>query len=164
MTLIVASREGWMAADRRVSFGHSLGPFDVRKITNIGYALIGNAGQAGFAQHGLEMLKASTPETLLPNIAQFLLERGGENGISLMVLTAWNELGLFDTSGAWHPIKKSAPYFALGGGEDFAMGYLRAHMDYDKHISLPVVKKCIKACEKQTSGVGDGIQVEYLNG
>ncbi len=150
-----------MCADRRGSAGSRVGPYTCSKILNLGYALVGAAGDAGAAVHLAEVVGSFHPHTLIPQITGFIRETKLEANI--LLITVGGAVGFFEGGGSFEPLKKTHSYCCLGSGEEHAWGFLNATARHEE-ITPSIAKLCIKDCGKFNLTVGDGTQVEWLSG
>lgn len=170
MTLIIAHRDGWMAADRRTVFEHNLiGPYRVSKIKRAPRLLVASAGNGVFAdliQQAIDNARRDIKHAV-PNadyfreIVQVFRDKGSDIGGHALALTPNGVCEITSRGGAcW----LDADYWAIGSGYPFALGYLAGISQGDSSKVTPeTAMHAINFAATRTNDVGDGYQVEHLN-
>ncbi len=169
MTLIIAHRDGWMAADRRTVFEHNLiGPYRVSKIKRAPRLLVASAGNSVFAdliQQAIDNARRDI-QHLVPNadyfreVVQVFRDKGADIGGHALALTPD---GLCEITSRGGALWLDADYWAIGSGYPFALGYLAGISRGDSSKITPDhALDAINFAATRTNDVGDGHQLEYL--
>ena len=166
MTCIVASRDGWMVADRRASFDGWIAPYDVRKIVprpRCGM-LVGVAGVGALVQ----MVKNDTEtcehfDVALRTLSNLLLSREGKQPSELLVLGR-GRLIQVDPTGGVYELEAYQHHWSIGNGSMTALGYLAglAEGRDRRAITCTDAARAIDYVATLNTGVGDGVQMERL--
>lgn len=164
MTCIVAHRDGWMVADRRVNSSETLrNHYDAVKITKRPGLLIATSGfailrdlvrEAVADKEGAEAFNAA--------VAIIRAQTGEHRGHALAVTS----LGVFEICSRGSVSKCAWPFWASGSGYMAALGYLRGFLDADCVGALKPddAARAIELAAELDCMVGDGTQVEFLEG
>ena len=139
----IAYRDGVLAADRRVSDGHSIIGED-RKIV-MGYdCLAGAGGRADCCEMFIQWVLAGRPDDDLPDI-----EAGQLHAITI---EADGQILVWQNIAAPFPI--TAPFLAVGSGDEFAIGAMEMGAD---------AKTAVEVASRRDLATGGGIDILTLD-
>jgi 20S proteasome alpha/beta subunit len=166
VTCIIASRDGWMVADRRASFDSWIAPYQVRKIVRVDRCgmLVGVAGVGAL----MRMVENETRtcesfDDALDQLSGLLLSREGKQPSELLVLGR-DRLVQVDPTGGLYELEAYQNNWSIGGGSMTAMGYL-AGLSKGRDLRIITAEDAVDAIQfvgTLNVGVGDGVQVERL--
>jgi len=160
MTLIIAHRDGWMAADRRETFeSNLLGPYRVAKIKRGKGILVASAGAGVFQDLITEALELINVDPLRC-VVQVFRDKGKDLGGHALALTS---KGICEITSRGSVSWLDADYWAIGSGYMIALGYFAGISQGDSAKVTPeTAKHAINVAERYVADVGDGYQVEHL--
>lgn len=159
VTCIIASRDGWMVADRRQTFeGSLIGPYRTNKIKRGQGILVASSGHGVFQDLIQEALDGASASGQLRAVVQVFRDKGRELGGHALALT--HESICEVTSGGalcW----VTSDHWAIGSGYMAALGYLRA-ASHARPLTPEMAAEAIAFASTLMNDVGDGIQTEML--
>lgn len=164
MTLCIAHRDGWIAADTRCTANNELSPFDVeaikkvKKIPNI--AVIGCAGDTGVFQRIEKSVWDATVDTIIQKLADSLKNTGMD--AQLLVVTWRKELIFIANNGVCFPMKSHQQWWAIGSGRDFAKGWFSAMENHQWRITKEHAFSCIRDASRFDTCINSDIVYEDL--
>lgn len=164
MTLIIAHRDGWMVADRRIMDGPGrIGNYKVDKIQRhqrlrllVGCA--GTMGNVGLIRDLLDELETEAESVVIKRVANLCREQDGKNDCQLLILTP-TRLVEIDHGGGIFEVRPS--HGAVGSGTVPAMAWLNGYCGSNP-LGLEVAQAAIDYVSSVDVGVGDGIQTESI--
>ncbi|HEY3498221.1 MAG TPA: hypothetical protein VGK73_26165 [Polyangiaceae bacterium] len=161
MTLVIAHKDGWMAADRREVFeGQLLGPYRVNKIKRGQGILVASAGNGVFQCLIQEALDDAPPTASdgLRAVIKVFRDKGSEIGGHALALTREGICEITSRGGvSW----LASDYWAIGSGYQFAIGYLTG-VSGGGAVTDTHALHAINVAERFVNDVGDGYQLERL--
>lgn len=166
MTCIIASRDGWMVADRRASFDSWIAPYQVRKIVPVKQCgmLVGVAGVGALIRMVENATRyCDTFDDGLRELGELLLSREDKQPSELLVLGR-DRLVQVDPTGGLYELEAYQHNWSIGGGSMTAMGYL-AGLAKGRDMRIITAEDAVDAIQfvgTLNVGVGDGVQVERL--
>jgi len=129
MTCIVAHKNGWMVADEKCWTGVRPLPTKLQKILRFGdHTLVGWAGLGGatyLLKEAVEDPNYTKPEQVIKCLSEFLRhekEQLKQEERHFLVVDVRRVITYIDSAGI--PAELSEDYFAIGSGDDSAMGYM----------------------------------------
>jgi hypothetical protein len=160
VTLIIAHRDGWMAADRRTVFEDCLiGPYRLDKIKRGRGLLVACAGNGVFADLVQEAL-APSPADELRVVAQVFRDKGSDIGGHALAVTP---AGICEITSKGGVVWLDADYWAIGSGYPFALGYMQGRSAAGTcPVDTALAVDAINFVGPLVNNVGDGCQVEHL--
>ena len=160
MTCIIAHRDGWMVADRRVTFnGGLIGPYRNRKILSGPGILVGCAGDSVLRTVLTEAMASCTGAgQALQCVARAIRELPQQRGHALLVT---REHGLVEIDSLGHCHELESEYWSIGSGYHLALGWLAGRCG--GHAVRPEhAVQAISFASEHVNDVGDGTCVEVL--
>jgi ATP-dependent protease HslVU (ClpYQ) peptidase subunit len=158
VTLVIAHRDGWMAADRRTVFEDCLiGPYRLSKIKRGRRLLVACAGNGVFADFVQEAL-APSPSDELRAVAQVFRDKGSDIGGHALALTP---AGICELTSKGGIVWLDADFWAIGSGYPFALGWLSAIAAH-RRVAEQDALHAINFVATRVNNVGDGYQIERL--
>jgi hypothetical protein len=161
MTAIIAHRSGWMVADRRQTFNGSLiGPYRTKKIRRGQGILVWTAGNGVFQDLVQEALDSAPASGQLRAVVELFRARGNELHVHGLAVTA-DGICEITSSGAlcW----LTSEWWAIGSGFELVLGYLQGASGA-RAVTPELAAEAIAWASTRTNDVGDGHQVEHLEG
>lgn len=164
MTCIVAHRSGWMVADRRITFSDSLiGPYQINKIIKRPGLLIASAGNAVVGDWIRDCVARWEGENALQEVIDMFRRESRSEPLGHAL--AVTKSGIYEVGGrgCLHTIAPEATHWAIGSGYQFALGWLAST---EKYMVLRPrhAEAAIEFAATRVNDVGDGVQVELLDG
>ncbi len=146
---VIAYRAGVMAGDRAVTSGRGMLCGTRAKVarTSAGW-LVGAAGPLSGATGAVEWVEAC-----FHSGDEFVPPRGKLDGLDAIIVSPTGRVFYFD--GRAFPTEVTGEYFAVGGGEEFAMGAMAVGAD---------AIQAVQAACMLGAGLGGGIDVVRLTG
>ncbi|MFG1245739.1 hypothetical protein [Xanthobacter flavus] len=146
---VIAYRAGVMAADRAVTSTNGMLAGGVAKITRTSAGwLVGASGHLS-AMAGVR----EWAEALLHMGDEFVPPRGNLTDMDAIFVSPTGRVHYFDGHG--FPVEVTGEYFAVGGGESYAMGAMAVGAD---------AIQAVQAACMLGAGLGGGIDVVRLTG
>lgn len=129
MTLCIAHRDGWVAADTRSTAGNEMSPYLIEPIIKVkkipGVAVIGCAGDTGVYQRLDKSVWHAKEHDVVRELADALKSTGMD--AQLLVVTKSADLVFITNNGVAFPLCGSQKWWAIGSGRDFAKGWFSAY-------------------------------------
>jgi ATP-dependent protease HslVU (ClpYQ) peptidase subunit len=150
MTAIVVHRDGWAVADHRAIVGNNwILPTVNPKVRVYPNVIVGMAGASGWCWTELD--KQNPKEVSAMSIAQAMNQaHDGDYGALLVTI----DRGLMFTSGTGELEHLNTKFWAIGSGDEFVLGYLRAlERVLGGDITPAHAVMAIQACSEVCSGV-----------
>lgn len=146
---VIAYRAGIMAGDRAITSGRGMLAGTRAKIarTSAGW-LVGAAGSLSGATSTIEWVEACHHD-----LDEFVPPRGKLANLDAIIVSPTGRVFYFD--GTAFPTEVLGEYFAVGGGEEFAMGAMAVGAD---------AIQAVQAACMLGAGLGGGIDVVRLTG
>jgi hypothetical protein len=159
MTCIIASRDGWLVADRRQTFeGSLIGPYRTNKIKRGQGILVASSGHGVFQDFIQEALDGTGASGQLQAVVQVFRDKGRDLGGHALALT---HDGICEITSAGALCWVTASHWAIGSGYMAALGYLRG-ASHARAVTPEMAAEAIAFASTLTNDVGDGIQTELL--
>lgn len=161
MTCIVAHRDGWMVADRRMTFQDSLiGPYVVNKIQRGTGLLVATSGCGSLNDRVARVLREEHSQDALRAIQDVFLGSDGRPGHALVL--HGQRIFEITSRGSLVELADQAAYWAIGSGYQVALGYLRACSARCSRVVVAHAISAIDCASTLVNDVGDGHQVEHI--
>lgn len=163
MTVIAASRDGFMVADTLSTLsGYWKGPFETHKILDFGHTLLGSAGDAIFRQHAFKLLKGcTTPTSLLEKLVKIIKNDGFlEN--QFIAVTKDRDLYTIH-GGTVLPLKAGIDFYAIGSGGDLILGYLGSTLNHAGKVTAVDAVDAIRFGAQYTVTINAEVDVVQLS-
>jgi hypothetical protein len=162
VTCIIAHRDGWVVADRRVVCNDQLlGPYAVSKVQRGPGLLVATAGDDQVRARIERALKGAHTIDALRRIQDVFLD-APRAGHALVLLDGNRGMYEVTSAGAVLRISERAPCWAIGSGYMAAIGYLSG-VGQTRTITPEVAAEALALCSMLVNDVGDGYQVEHLD-
>ncbi len=160
MTILVASRDGWVAADTRVCFGQDAPPFSVNKIIDLGHTVIGCAGAGAMVRQFTKVLSKSKPEAVLEHITEFIEDKGDIDG-GLLLVNNKNEIWRIDGIGGQFLV--NADHWTYGSAQDRVLGMLDAKVLHTgRKVTPEDAVQAIAYCARMDMTINDQVDVIFV--
>jgi hypothetical protein len=165
MTCVIAHKDGWMVADRRVVFGIDVGPFKVNKVFKDSFSrvLVGVAGIGAFTNHLQDTSAWTSFHAACADVSTKLKEFNSSRGedSSYALVCSKGNVAKIDPSGGIYEVDSTYDYWAIGD-RDTAIGYLDGLREAGVKIDSAIGIKAIEYVGRSNLGVGDGVQLESV--